>query len=46
VFIRSTAETDKFRVGMAWSLEWDEGVVADTLRPSGLGGDRMGYGLA
>jgi hypothetical protein len=46
VLICSTAKTDKFRVGMVRSLEWDEGVVADTLRPSGLDGGRMGYGLA
>jgi hypothetical protein len=45
VFIRSMAETDEFRVGMTWSLGWDGGVVADTLRPSGLGGGWMGYDL-
>jgi hypothetical protein len=43
VFIRSTAEMDEFH---AWAPGWDGGVVADMLRPSGLGGGWMGYGLA
>jgi hypothetical protein len=38
VFVRSTVETDKFRVGMTLSLGWNRGVVADMLRRSGLGG--------